>query len=57
MSVSAENPEKTPFLMWILTLIRIAGGVYDFRNFEEIQLKVAWGKNIFYARSIPHKMY
>jgi hypothetical protein len=35
----------------------MAGGIYDSRNFEEIQLKMAWSKNIFYATSIPHKMY
>ncbi len=33
-------------------------GVYDFRNFEEIQLKMAWSKSIFfYPRPIPHKTY
>jgi hypothetical protein len=46
---------------WIkyhLTLIRMAGGVFDSRNFEQIQLKMAWSKNIFTLfRSILHKMY
>jgi hypothetical protein len=31
-------------------------GVYDSRNFEEMQLKMTWSKNIFYLISIPQKM-
>jgi hypothetical protein len=30
-----------------LTLIQTAGGVYDFRNFEQKQIKMAWIKNTF----------
>ncbi len=30
-----------------LKLIWMAGGVYDSRNFEQIQPKMAWSKNIF----------
>jgi hypothetical protein len=33
---------------YILTLIRMAGGIYDFRNFEQIQLKMVGSKNIFF---------
>jgi hypothetical protein len=40
-----------------LTLIRMAGGVYDSRNFEERQIKMAWIKNIFYPGSISHNKY
>ncbi len=32
-------------------------GIYASWNFEEIQLKMAWSKNIFYPRTIPCKMY
>ncbi len=32
----------------------MAGGIYDFRNLEQNQLKMAWIKTIFYLRSIPH---
>ncbi len=35
----------------------MAGGVYDSYNFEQTQLKMAWSKNIFSSRSIPHKMF
>ncbi len=40
-----------------LTLIRMAGGVNDSWNFERIQHKVAWSKNIFYPRCIPPKIF
>jgi hypothetical protein len=30
-----------------LTLIRAAGGVYDFQNFERVYLHNAWSKTIF----------
>jgi hypothetical protein len=36
--------------------IPMAGGVYDSLNFKQKQLKMAWSKNIFSPRSIPHKM-
>jgi hypothetical protein len=32
----------------------MAGGIYDFRNLEQKQLKMAWSKTIFYLRSVPH---
>ncbi len=56
------NPLQYLQMYWyididLLTLIRMAGGVYDSRNFEEIQLKMAWIKNIFNPKSIPHKVY
>ncbi len=34
-------------LLALLTLIRMAGGIYDSLNFEQKQLKMAWSKNIF----------
>jgi hypothetical protein len=34
-----------------LTLIRMAGGVYDFLNHEQKQLKMVWSKNNFAPRS------
>ncbi len=48
------------YLHWklsiVLTLIQMAGGIYDSWNFEQKQVKVALSKNTFYPRSIPHKM-
>ncbi len=41
----------------LLTLIRIAGGIYDSKNSEQLQLKVARIKHIFCPRSVPHKMF
>jgi hypothetical protein len=32
------------------------GGVYDSRNFEQIQLEIAWSKNIFLNLANPYKM-
>jgi hypothetical protein len=34
----------------------MARGLYDTRNIELKQLKMAWSKNIFHPRSIHHKM-
>ncbi len=31
-------------------------GLYDSRNFEKKQVKMAWNKNTFYPRSIAYKM-
>jgi hypothetical protein len=41
----------------ILTLIWLAEGKYDSKNFEQIQLKMSWSKNICLPRSIPHKIF
>jgi hypothetical protein len=35
----------------------VAEGKYDPKNFEQIQLKMSWSKNICLPRSIPHKMF
>ncbi len=49
----AVNPLKTSLGtiaavgMALLTLIRMARGIYDSRNFEAIQVKMTWSKNIF----------
>jgi hypothetical protein len=40
----------------LLTLMRMAGGIYDSLNFEQKQLKTAGSKATFLPRSIPHKM-
>jgi hypothetical protein len=39
-----------------LTLIWMAGGIFDAWNFEQKQIKMAWSKNTFYPRSITQKM-
>jgi hypothetical protein len=41
-----------------LTLIRMAGGIYDSPNFKQILLKMACIKNIFILDlHIPNKMF
>ncbi len=51
-------PQHTFTYCWASTstLIRTAGDIYDSRNFEQKQLKMAWSKTVFYPRFIPHKM-
>jgi hypothetical protein len=38
-----------------LTLIWMAGGIFDAWNFEQKQLTMAWSRNTFYPRSITQK--
>jgi hypothetical protein len=40
---SADKQRKPP----IINPTRMAGGMYDSRNFEQIQLEMAWSENIF----------
>ncbi len=53
----STNPTIAYSLLSIthLTLIRMAGRLYDSQNFEQKQLKMTWSKTKF-PRSIPHKM-
>jgi hypothetical protein len=39
--------KKSQKSQFYLTPIGMAGGIYDSQNFDKIQLKMAWSKNIF----------